>query len=185
MNKNRSVPSHRLRACKLRFDRLENRELLSVGNTGDGSLLIQLLPGQSPAAVASLVSADSAFMRTTSIPGLLEVTGSSTELANLLADAAISPSVQYAEPNHTVHLDLMPNDPSFTNGTLWGLNGTNGIHAPAAWDVTTGSTKVTIADIDTGHGLQPSRPVPERLDQPGGDPARRAWRTSPTSTATG
>ena len=121
-----------------------------MGNTGDGSLLIQLLPGQSPAAVASLVSADSASMRMTSIPGLLEVTGSSTELANLLANAAMLPSVQYAEPNHTVHLDLMPNDPSFTNGTLWGMSGTNGIHAPAAWDRTTGSRTVTIADIDTG-----------------------------------
>ena len=28
--------------------------------------------------------------------------------------------------------------------------GRYGINAPSAWDVTTGSTKVTVADIDTG-----------------------------------
>ena len=33
---------------------------------------------------------------------------------------------------------------------MWGLNGQYGIKAPAAWDVTTGSTRVTVADIDTG-----------------------------------
>src|SRR5205085_7732371 len=34
--------------------------------------------------------------------------------------------------------------------TLWGLKGAFGIQAPKAWDVTTGSTTVPIAVIDTG-----------------------------------
>ena len=38
----------------------------------------------------------------------------------------------------------------FANNSMWGLNGQYGIKAPAAWDVTTGSTLVTVADIDTG-----------------------------------
>ena len=46
---------------------------------------------------------------------------------------------------------MTPNDPYYTSGNLWGLNGTYAIQAPAAWDTTTGSpANVTIADIDTG-----------------------------------
>ena len=44
----------------------------------------------------------------------------------------------------------MPNDPDYTNGDEWQLNGTWGINAPAAWSVTTGSDQVIVADIDTG-----------------------------------
>ena len=70
------------------------------------------------------------------------------------------PNVEYAEPNYIVHALATPNDPSF--GELWGLhntgqtvNGTPGtsdadIDAPEAWDITTGSTSVIIAVIDSG-----------------------------------
>ena len=44
----------------------------------------------------------------------------------------------------------MPNDPDYTNGDQWQLNGTWGINAPAAWSVTTGSDQVIVADVDTG-----------------------------------
>ena len=64
--------------------------------------------------------------------------------------------VAYAEPNYVVHTQIIPNDPSF--GDLWGLHntgqagGTPGadIHAPEAWDITTGSNNVVVAGIDTG-----------------------------------
>jgi subtilisin family serine protease len=64
--------------------------------------------------------------------------------------------VLYAEPNYIVHIDNTPNDPSFPD--LWGLNNTGqgggtvdaDIDAPEAWDLTTGSSSVVIADIDTG-----------------------------------
>ena len=36
------------------------------------------------------------------------------------------------------------------NGDQWQLNGTWGVNAPAAWNVTTGSNQVIVADIDTG-----------------------------------
>ena len=50
-----------------------------------------------------------------------------------------------------MHLAATPNDPQYASGNLWGLSGPNGIQAPAAWNVTTGSpSTVTIADIDTG-----------------------------------
>jgi subtilisin family serine protease len=66
------------------------------------------------------------------------------------------PDVEYAEPNYILRKATIPDDPGFTN--LWGLNntgqtgGTNDadIDAPEAWDITTGSTNVIIAVIDTG-----------------------------------
>ncbi len=45
----------------------------------------------------------------------------------------------------TVSPHLVPNDPSY--GSLWGLQK---IQAPQAWDLTTGSTRVTVADVDSG-----------------------------------
>src|SRR6266702_1757754 len=66
------------------------------------------------------------------------------------------PDVLYAEPNYIVHVFATPNDPRFSE--LWGLHntgqtgGTPGadIRAPEAWDLTTGSTDVVVAVIDTG-----------------------------------
>ena len=44
----------------------------------------------------------------------------------------------------------MPNDPGYTSGHEWQLNGTWGINVPGAWNVTTGSDEVIVADTDTG-----------------------------------
>src|SRR5205814_7372636 len=67
--------------------------------------------------------------------------------------------VVYAEPNydlHTLQSQTMPSDPDF--GQLWGLHnvGQSGgtvnadINAPEAWNITTGSSNVVVAVIDTG-----------------------------------
>ena len=94
-----------------------------------------------------------------------KIHGSLAHLASGDVDAAIAklrqnPDVRYAEPNHVITIDSLPNDPSF--GNTWGLNNTgqtiNGspgtpdadIDAPEAWNVTTGSPSVTVAVIDTG-----------------------------------
>jgi subtilisin family serine protease len=66
------------------------------------------------------------------------------------------PDVEYAEPNYIVRIDSVPNDTYFNN--LWGLHNTGqtggnadaDIDAPEAWDLTTGSTEVVIAVVDTG-----------------------------------
>lgn len=65
---------------------------------------------------------------------------------------------EYVEPDYLVAACLTPTDLAFTDGSLWGLKNTgqNGgvagadIAAPAAWDLTTGSTNVIVAVIDTG-----------------------------------
>ena len=67
------------------------------------------------------------------------------------------PNVEYAEPNYALCASKVPNDNYFRN--QWALNndGTyaNGtadadIDAPEAWDITTGSSSIVIAVLDTG-----------------------------------
>ncbi len=55
--------------------------------------------------------------------------------------------VLYAQPNYYYHLLATPNDPQFTNAGMYGLTK---ISAPQAWDLSTGSSAVVVADIDTG-----------------------------------
>lgn len=61
--------------------------------------------------------------------------------------ASLESDIEFAQPNFYYHLQVTPNDP------LWGTPGTYGlgkISAPAAWDLTTGSSAVVVANIDTG-----------------------------------
>lgn len=63
------------------------------------------------------------------------------------AALALESEIEYAQPNFYYHLQATPND------LLWGTAGTYGlpkISAPAAWDLTTGSSSVVVANIDTG-----------------------------------
>jgi len=80
------------------------------------------------------------------------------QLVNRINTLALSGMFKYVEPDAIVHLDVTPTDQSFVDGTLWGLQnlGQNGgvvgadIDAVRAWDLTTGSTNVIVAVIDTG-----------------------------------
>jgi thermitase len=54
-------------------------------------------------------------------------------------------NVKFAEPDYVATAIFEPNDPYFTS--QWGLTK---IQAPQAWDVTTGSSDVKIAILDTG-----------------------------------
>lgn len=77
-------------------------------------------------------------------------------VADMIAAYEAHPAVEYAEPNFVYELAALSNDPGFTN--LWGLlntgqsGGTPGadISATGAWAMTTGSTNVIVAVIDTG-----------------------------------
>lgn len=55
--------------------------------------------------------------------------------------------VEAVQPNFYYHLLATPNDPRFPEPGMYGLTK---ISAPAAWDLTTGSSTVVVADIDTG-----------------------------------
>ena len=70
------------------------------------------------------------------------------------------PDVEYAEPNYYRRVSVTPDDAYFNR--LWGLHntgqyvyGTSGtpdadIDAPEAWEITTGSSDIVIAVVDTG-----------------------------------
>ena len=71
------------------------------------------------------------------------------------------PEVAYAEPDHILYPSLTPNDPLYTN--QWSLFENWGIDLPAAWDITTGSSSIVVAVIDTGitnHAEFSGRTVP-------------------------
>jgi subtilisin family serine protease len=74
------------------------------------------------------------------------------------------PDVEYAQPNFYYRLQLTPNDPDFTSGGLYGLTK---IGAPAAWDLTTGSPNVVVANIDTGIRYTHSDLAPNIWTNPG------------------
>lgn len=64
----------------------------------------------------------------------------------------------YVQPSYVYRASLAPTDSRFVDGTLWGLRnignagGTRGIDIDAerAWDLSTGSTNVIVAVIDSG-----------------------------------
>ncbi len=65
---------------------------------------------------------------------------------------------EYVEPDYELHAVATPNDPSYLDGTLWGLHNTGqsggtpdaDIDAPEAWDTRTNAENIIVAVIDTG-----------------------------------
>ncbi|MEO5961242.1 MAG: hypothetical protein ABIZ49_14445, partial [Opitutaceae bacterium] len=65
---------------------------------------------------------------------------------------------EYVEPDYIRHIMVEPNDPRFTDGSMWQLKNTglsNGIvgadiKAPAAWDIIREAPNVVVAVVDTG-----------------------------------
>lgn len=55
--------------------------------------------------------------------------------------------IEFAQPNFFYRIAATPNDPDFSNAGMYGLTR---ISAPAAWDLSTGSSSVVVANIDTG-----------------------------------
>ncbi|MCL4458475.1 MAG: S8 family serine peptidase [Chloroflexi bacterium] len=58
-------------------------------------------------------------------------------------------TVQYAEPDYTLHISRTPNDPLFAS-YQWNLRK---IGAEAAWDINQGSSDITVAILDSGIDL--------------------------------
>jgi len=124
-----------------------------------GELLVRFKPGTGREAMLSSHAKVGATIKREfkSVPGLHLVKLSTEGNFNRALRAYHKdPNVLYAEPNYIVHIFEEPNDPLFPQ--QWGLSntgqqgGTPGadIHAPQAWDITTGSSDVVVATIDTG-----------------------------------
>ena len=71
-------------------------------------------------------------------------------VAEAIAELELNPDVAYAEPNYLYEISAVPNDTNF--GQLWGLSQASDkdIDAPEAWDLTTGSSSIIVAVIDSG-----------------------------------
>lgn len=69
-------------------------------------------------------------------------------LQDALAKYLENPYVLYAEPNYTYKENAIPDDGSYN--LQWGLTQ---INAPLAWNITTGSSNVIIAIVDSGIDL--------------------------------
>jgi len=55
--------------------------------------------------------------------------------------------VEFAEPDYLGHIAATPNDPKYTDHTLWGLDK---ISAPGGWDVLNSASNIVVAVLDTG-----------------------------------
>jgi subtilisin family serine protease len=163
----RSQQRRRRAALRLGLDQLEVRTLLSntaapitwlppTGSlppvTSETTWNLQLQPGGA-GALSTLVPAIAAAgtsIGATRVHGLYVVQGPAAAMASLGARLAATPGVAYAAPQRILSIAATPNDPNYTNGSQWQLNGNWGIQAPGAWDVTIGSNSVIVADVDTG-----------------------------------
>lgn len=84
--------------------------------------------------------------------------GGGADIAGATAKLGADSAVAYAEPDYVVHADFISNDPLYTNGRMWGMEGDlttpanpYGSQAAEAWAAGyTGSTKVAVGVIDTG-----------------------------------
>lgn len=88
---------------------------------------------------------------------------------------------EYVEPDYIVRALELPTDSGFNDGTLWGLRnqgaagGVAGadIDAVRAWEITTGSTNVIVAVIDSGVRYTHQDLAPQMWRNPGEIPGNR------------
>jgi len=71
-----------------------------------------------------------------------------TDLQTAIAALARDPAVQFAEPDTLMYLAGVPNDPEYPKQYHLPL-----MDAPQGWDVTTGSSNVLVAVVDSGTDL--------------------------------
>ena len=116
----------------------------------EDQILVQPKPGISSGALAEFHSAlRTKVLRTFEGIGRLQVVAvpAGETVPGLIAKYQQSGLVEFAEPDYIGHVAVIPNERSYTNGTLWGLNK---IQATQAWDVLTSASNIVVAVLDTG-----------------------------------
>ncbi len=119
-------------------------------------VLVTLEDGEDPSAFLAKMGVQATTMeRVTPDAPLYRLHLSSLSLEalpNALQDAAAQPSAVAVEPDYVRHAILVPNDPKYLDGTLWGLNQISDadVDAPEGWNVRSSAGAVIVAIIDTG-----------------------------------
>jgi subtilisin family serine protease len=161
----RATRRHRDRATRLRIEHLEDRQTpsLSAGTEVPGQLLIRFESNVTTASIADFYADHGLtelenldFDRTDADPGLRLVATPTILAAELIPTLQLDSRVKYAEPNGIIHLAQVPNDPTLSRD--YGLINTGqtggtpdaDTDADEAWDITTGSSEVVVAVIDSG-----------------------------------
>jgi hypothetical protein len=122
-----------------------------------GDVLIKFKPGTGPSERAN-IRAQLAAQKVSAFRSGFEHwrLGPGRNTEQTIAQYRGNPHVAYIEPNYVVGINVAPNDPRYPE--LWGMHntgqtgGTAGvdIDAERAWNVSTGSSSVVVAVIDTG-----------------------------------
>jgi len=112
-------------------------------------ILVQFKPGVGPAETAQIHRQYGGQVKEV-IPGIgiQVVTVPKGQVMGKVRAYSSNGKVEYAEPDFLAQAVDSPDDPHF--GRQWGLTR---VDAPQAWDVTTGSSQVNIAILDTGVDL--------------------------------
>src|SRR5947209_7277073 len=144
----------------LRHEILETRTLLSATDLGMwplrnpapvDSVLVRFRDDAPAQATQAALNALGAY-QARSFPGgpAVLVLGEGTGTEGALKLLRASSWVISADPESTVQLQMIPNDPQFTSE--WGLDQANDvdIDGPQAWDVTTGNSSTLVAVTDSG-----------------------------------
>ncbi len=119
----------------------------AVVNPGTDQIIVKMKPSKVDQTASVAAKAGASVKK--AIDGNLKVLKvSDGNVGDVLAKVQADPNVEYAELDPIMKISLTPNDPSYS-----GQYHLPKIQAPAAWNVTTGSTSTKIAIIDTGVDL--------------------------------
>jgi subtilisin family serine protease len=121
-----------------------------------GELVVRYRPGTTREVRRDFRSDLGATVETRSLLKGSEVLDlpSGVSVTDAVEEARSLPSVLYAEPNYSIANAASPNDPLFDE--MWSLGLGNdegfnsGIDTPRVWNLTTGSSDVTVAVVDSG-----------------------------------
>ena len=128
-----------------------------------GEILIQFTPGAAAAgrglALGQIGGQVIEDVHGQGGTGLVRVAiGNGMTVEKAISILAHNPNVQFVEPNYVLSIDTVSDDPYYTGGSMWGMEGDQtspanafGSQAGEAWAAGfTGSTKVAVGVIDTG-----------------------------------
>jgi subtilisin family serine protease len=107
-----------------------------------GARFERVFPGESPPAPGSDEADFTSFFRVGLPPG--------TILEEALARFRALPEVASAEPIAVLRASAVPSDTLWDQSWWFQQTPTGGIHAPEAWDVTTGDSSIVVAILDSG-----------------------------------